>query len=135
MSKRAELRRKARDRTPQRQDTNFSLFLVAGMAALAIVAIIALALTRPQGTTGATTSTTGTGSQSTGAQPYPEVARIGLAEARGKVGQPGVVFVDVRSVQEYNEGHIQGAVSLPLPELPARFAELPRDAALITYCT
>lgn len=133
MSKRADLRRKARGKTPEKQANTFTLFLVGGLAALAIIAIIALALTRPVGSTGATAS--GANSQNPGAQPYPEIARIGLAEARAKLGQPGVVFLDVRSVQEFNESHIQGAKSLPMPDLPTRFGELPKDAEIITYCT
>jgi len=51
---------------------------------------------------------------------------------RLKNGQ--VVAVDVRPAAEYAAGHIPGAVSLPLEELPDRLAELPADVEIVAYC-
>ena len=45
-----------------------------------------------------------------------------------------VVVLDVRPAPEYVAGHIPGAVSIPIDELPARLAELPPDAEVIAYC-
>ncbi len=45
-----------------------------------------------------------------------------------------VVVLDVRPALEYVAGHIPGAVSIPIDELPARLAELPPDAEVIAYC-
>ena len=45
-----------------------------------------------------------------------------------------VVVLDVRPAAEYAAGHIPGAVSIPIDELPARLAELPPDAEVIAYC-
>ena len=45
-----------------------------------------------------------------------------------------VVVLDVRPAPEYAAGHIPGAVSIPIDELPARLAELPPDAEVIAYC-
>ena len=45
-----------------------------------------------------------------------------------------VVVVDVRNPEAYAEAHIPGARSIPLDGLAARFAELPRDKAFVTYC-
>ena len=44
------------------------------------------------------------------------------------------VLVDVRDPDEFEEGHIPGAVNLPLNELRARLGELPRDREIWLYC-
>ena len=43
-------------------------------------------------------------------------------------------IVDVRSPEEYNRGHIPGALNLPLDELRPRLAELSREQPLVVYC-
>jgi rhodanese-related sulfurtransferase/DNA-binding transcriptional ArsR family regulator len=58
--------------------------------------------------------------------PRDELARWA---ARGEV-----VLIDVRPPLEYAHGHLAGAVSLPLEELPARMHELPRDKPIVAYC-
>jgi rhodanese-related sulfurtransferase len=45
-----------------------------------------------------------------------------------------VTVLDVRPTEEYRSGHIAGAVSIPLPELQARLADLPRDQEIVAYC-
>ncbi|MFQ5907018.1 MAG: ArsR/SmtB family transcription factor [bacterium] len=45
-----------------------------------------------------------------------------------------VIILDVRPFREYQQGHIPGAISLPLSELEARLEELPRDAEIVAYC-
>jgi rhodanese-related sulfurtransferase len=45
-----------------------------------------------------------------------------------------VTVIDVRPVEEYQAGHIAGAISLPLTELQDRLAELPRDQAIVAHC-
>jgi NADPH-dependent 2,4-dienoyl-CoA reductase/sulfur reductase-like enzyme/rhodanese-related sulfurtransferase len=44
------------------------------------------------------------------------------------------VLVDVRDPDEFEEGHISGAINLPLNELRSRLDELPRDRELWLYC-
>lgn len=44
------------------------------------------------------------------------------------------VLVDVRDPDEFAEGHLPGAVNLPLNELRTRLGELPRDRELWLYC-
>lgn len=47
----------------------------------------------------------------------------------------GKVFVlDVRPSIEFDAGHLPGAVSVPIDELPARLSEIPRDQRIIAYC-
>ena len=45
-----------------------------------------------------------------------------------------VILLDVRPRQEYEAGHLSGARSIPLDELPARLDELPADVLIVTYC-
>lgn len=45
-----------------------------------------------------------------------------------------VVVLDVRPEQEYAAGHIAGARSLPVADLSARLAELPRETEYVAYC-
>jgi rhodanese-related sulfurtransferase len=50
-------------------------------------------------------------------------------------GVPGDArFLDVREPDEWDAGHIDGALHIPLAELPARVAELPDDEGLVVVC-
>jgi rhodanese-related sulfurtransferase/DNA-binding HxlR family transcriptional regulator len=53
--------------------------------------------------------------------------------ARLTAGEP-LVVVDVRPAEEYQAGHIAGAVSIPLEELEQRLRELPNDRGVVAYC-
>lgn len=44
------------------------------------------------------------------------------------------LLVDVRDPDEFEEGHINGAINIPLHELRSRLGELPRDRELWVYC-
>ena len=44
------------------------------------------------------------------------------------------VLLDVREVWEYQLVHIEGAVSIPLGELPRRFRELSPIDEIVVYC-
>ncbi len=45
-----------------------------------------------------------------------------------------VTVLDVRPAEEYTAGHIPGAVSVPLAELPDRLDELPAHTEIVAYC-
>lgn len=45
-----------------------------------------------------------------------------------------VTLLDVRPFEEYRAGHIPGALSVPLPELKKRLAELPKNREVVAYC-
>jgi len=55
-----------------------------------------------------------------------EVATLG----RGN----GAFILDVRNANEWNTGHIKGAVLIPLAELHTRLDEVPRDRPVIVHC-
>jgi len=45
-----------------------------------------------------------------------------------------VVVVDARPLIEYRQGHITGAISIPVAELTDRLKELPKDREIVAYC-
>jgi rhodanese-related sulfurtransferase len=45
-----------------------------------------------------------------------------------------LVILDVRTQEEYDEGHIEGAVLIPVGELAMRLEELSKDDELLVYC-
>lgn len=49
----------------------------------------------------------------------------------------GAVIIDVRSPQEYNEGHIDGAILIPEYEIDKKANEIldNKDEILVTYCS
>ena len=42
-----------------------------------------------------------------------------------------VVPVDLRAASEFQGGHLPGAISVPLPELDRRFAEIPTSPMVV----
>jgi rhodanese-related sulfurtransferase len=52
----------------------------------------------------------------------------------GLVRSGEVTVLDVRPVEEYQAGHIPGALSVPLEELERRLSELPREREVVAYC-
>lgn len=45
-----------------------------------------------------------------------------------------VTVVDVRPPEEYQSGHLPGALSIPMSELERRLSELPIDRKVVAYC-
>lgn len=45
-----------------------------------------------------------------------------------------VTVLDVRPAEEYEAGHIPGALSLPLTELKRRIGEVPHGREIVAYC-
>lgn len=64
---------------------------------------------------------------------FPNVERISPQDARTAFDQGEAVILDVRTPEEYAEGHIAGAVLIPLLELPERVGELDPNSWIITY--
>ena len=63
-----------------------------------------------------------------------EVESIAREELRRRLRRGDVVLVDVRSPEEFDAGHIEGARSIPLDELDARVGELPPGQEIVAYC-
>jgi glyoxylase-like metal-dependent hydrolase (beta-lactamase superfamily II) len=60
------------------------------------------------------------------------VTAVDLADQVGSPEPP--LLLDVRSVREWGEKHIDGSLNIPLAQLRARMDELPRDRAIVVYC-
>jgi len=46
----------------------------------------------------------------------------------------GALVIDVRQPSEYEEGHIPGAINIPLRELAANVDKIPTDTQVFVYC-
>jgi ArsR family transcriptional regulator len=51
-----------------------------------------------------------------------------------RVRSGAVTVLDVRPEEEFQAGHLPGALSVPLADLERRLAELPRDREVVAYC-
>jgi NADPH-dependent 2,4-dienoyl-CoA reductase/sulfur reductase-like enzyme/rhodanese-related sulfurtransferase len=56
-----------------------------------------------------------------------------LAEWR-ELGETKALLLDVREAQEFAGGHIPTAINLPLSQMRRRYAEVPKDTEIWTYC-
>lgn len=45
-----------------------------------------------------------------------------------------MTLLDVRSPEEFAQGHLPGAINIPVEELELRLAELPSEQELVAYC-
>lgn len=51
-----------------------------------------------------------------------------------RVRRGEVTVLDVRPTEEFEAGHIPGAMSIPLSELKHRIASLPKEEEIVAYC-
>jgi rhodanese-related sulfurtransferase len=59
---------------------------------------------------------------------------VAARELLRRHGKGEVVILDVRPAEEYLAGHLAGAISVPLPELTKRIADLPKRKEIVAYC-
>lgn len=59
---------------------------------------------------------------------------ISREELQRRAHRGEVIVLDVRPVEEYDAGHIPGAISLPLSELTERLSDVPREHPVVAYC-
>lgn len=61
---------------------------------------------------------------------------ISMDALRARIDSDMIVVVDVRPVEEYEAGHISGAISVPFDELDERLrgAEIPSNREIVAYC-
>jgi len=64
-----------------------------------------------------------------------DYGNIDVAEARDLIGEKGeLVILDVRTVSEYESGHLEGAINIPVEVLSGRLSELNPNDELLVYC-
>jgi len=51
-----------------------------------------------------------------------------------EIGGTDACLLDVRETGEFERGHVEGALHIPLGDLRARMGELPKDRAVWAYC-
>lgn len=59
---------------------------------------------------------------------------VRLDELARRVKAGDVLVLDVRPADEYDAGHVRGALNIPHNELADRLAELPSEAEIVAYC-
>ncbi len=59
---------------------------------------------------------------------------IAMDELWKRVQANDVIVLDVRPSEEYKNGHIPGALSIPLSQLRNRLNDIPQDHKVVAYC-
>ncbi|MFN3255425.1 MAG: ArsR/SmtB family transcription factor [Ilumatobacter sp.] len=59
---------------------------------------------------------------------------IGQDELAQRLDDGNLIIIDVRPEAEYAAGHIRGARSIPIDQLPDIVGDLPTDAEVVAYC-
>jgi len=62
------------------------------------------------------------------------VQTLTMDEVMDKLNSESIILLDLRPKEEYEFGHISGAVSVPIEELDAFMRNLPQDAEIAAYC-
>jgi phage shock protein E len=65
---------------------------------------------------------------------YPPAMKS-VSELAHEMVAAGAVLLDVRTPKEYQEGHLPGAINIPVDQVPARASEVgPPSTAVVVYC-
>lgn len=98
-----------------------------------LLALVISALIVAGGLTGCSASTSAS-SPATASDSGP--ARVGTGEFAAVIEQPGIQIIDVRTPEEFADGHIAGAVNIPVqqPDFATRIAALDPNATYAVYC-
>lgn len=48
--------------------------------------------------------------------------------------KPDSIYIDVRELNEFSEGHIEGMINMPLSTLESNYKELPLDKEIVVIC-
>lgn len=65
---------------------------------------------------------------------HDDIRLVGREELLAAAADGTALVLDVRPRQEYEAGHLPGAVSIPLEELADRLAEIPAGTEVVAYC-
>lgn len=62
------------------------------------------------------------------------VQTLTMDEVQEKLSSKSIILLDLRPVEEFDSGHISGAISAPLEDLESFIQELPRNTEIVAYC-
>lgn len=65
---------------------------------------------------------------------HDEMEAVSLRELRRLVREGAVTVLDVRPADEFEAGHIPGALSVPVAELRKRMRQVPKGREVVAYC-
>lgn len=67
--------------------------------------------------------------------PVSQIAQVTVEQLVQRMSEPDApAILDVRTAREFKEGHLEGAMLVPVGEVPARLAELPARRPIATIC-
>ncbi len=70
-----------------------------------------------------------------GGIPFPEVARISLADAKKAYDANDAVFIDTHAESQYAREHVTGAINIPSHRLEEMVNKIPKGKRIIAYCS
>lgn len=110
-----------------------SLSSLRSLAALSLCAALAVGCSGTSAPTGTPVGGGSGGSAGSGAAVPSAPPQVGGAEAKQIVAAGGLLL-DVRTEEEFADGHIEGARNIPVHQLRAALGTLPRDKPIVVYC-
>ncbi|MGH6951164.1 MAG: ArsR/SmtB family transcription factor [Vitreimonas sp.] len=63
-----------------------------------------------------------------------EMEPVSRRELKRRMAEGTVTVLDVRPTEEFELGHVPGAIGIPTAELKRRLSELPRSKEIVAYC-
>lgn len=63
-----------------------------------------------------------------------DLTPVGQTELLKRVKSGEATVIDVRPPEEYQSGHIKGAINIPLAGLSKRLSSLPKNQEIVAYC-
>lgn len=63
------------------------------------------------------------------------IRRVGPEELKALVDRAAVTVIDVRDSISYNQGHIPGAIHIPMARVEGEASRLPKGKPVVAYCT
>jgi rhodanese-related sulfurtransferase len=65
----------------------------------------------------------------------PAINQLEPQQVHAMISQPSRPYLlDVRTLQEYQQGHINGAELIPLDELPHKISRIPKNREVVCIC-
>src|SRR5687767_687271 len=110
--------------------------LVALIGVLLGIALVAMAVrSTPSRNDGAVAFRPPTAGSLKAAAPSDGVRRTSPSELASMLARGEVIVIDVRDVDSYLAGHIEGALQIPLSYIAGEAPYLRRGKPIVTYCT